>query len=185
MSRTSVVPVLALLLSGCPAVDDTGDNPLFGDRRVEGIVDFEGHEDLEDYAFESTTPASNRYSSPDALGNYLLQLSFVSDEDAPSVNGTFVVGSDTGVVAPGVYPVAFAIPESGPFATATLALGNQDPVYSVTAIGANGTVTIDAIDEDGVHGSFELSGDAAWTAGTGANVFNLEGVFSEVPVNDI
>lgn len=185
MSRVCAFPALGALLVACPSPGDTDDNPLIGDRLVEGTVHFEGHEDLDEHAFESTTPVSNRFSSPDGLGNYLVQLTFTSDETAPSVSASFSIGSDTGVVQPGEYPVDFEIPAAGPFATLTLSVANQDPVYSATGIGATGTITIESIEDGVIAGHFDVGGDAGWTSGTGAPAFTLEGTFAEVPVTEL
>lgn len=183
MSRISFA-LFTLALTACPDPDDTG-NPIAGDRLAEGVIDFEGHEDLDDHAFESSTPASNRANTPNAAGDYVLQIAFASDEDSPLVSVALYISSDLGVVGPGTYDVMNTTPTDGAYAVANLTIGDNAAGYSVTAIGATGTVTIESFADGRVAGSFDLVGDATWNAGTGANVFSLEGTFTEVPVNEI
>lgn len=184
--------LISVLLLGCQSADDGGDdNPLTGDRRVDAMMHFAGHVDLDSHTFASTTPAANRFNSPNQDGAWVFQLAFNSDEAAPSAAAMLTISSHNGVVTPGEYPVVMTPQEEGEFTTVLITIGNQDPVYSVTAIGDSGTVIIEGFDECGaagypcVHGSFDLTGIAGWNMGDGPPSFSLTGTFDEVPVNDV
>lgn len=181
MLRLSVL----LVLAACAGTPEDDSNPLAGDRRLDGVVTFDGHDDLDGYAFTSTTPASNRYTSAGADGRWLMQISWVDDATDPSVSGTFTLASPDGPVEPGTYPVVFNADPLENEATLILSVASNADSYSATGVGATGTFTLDSIDGGRAAGSFDMTGDASWTAGTGAPVYDLEGDFEEIPITEI
>lgn len=178
-----LVCVVAVVWSGGCGAPPDDKNPIAGDRVAEGVLHFEGHDSLDNHAFVSSTPGANQSSAPNAAGDHVFQISILGDDASPTVSVSLAVADDAGVVGPGTYDVVVELPEEGSYATANVVAGsNDEPVFSVTGIGAEGTVTITTIADGRATGSWDIEGTASWTAGEGPFEFASDGTFSDVPV---
>jgi len=188
-----IISCLALSLTGCGLGESEGqdannDNPLTQGREAIAKLEIEGDPI---YSFKSSTPAGNLYKSKSQQGFYVVNLGFVADSAAPSINMTLNITDPNKEVGLGDYIVNDIPLDDEPSATGLFVIGqSEEPVFSGTGQFLSGMIKITKIETTPnagtrASGTFTIAGSGAWTVGREDGFeFNItQGRFDDVPMS--